>query len=194
MYMWDWKTGYNFQQLQTIAQPGSLDSEHGIYKTTFDMVCAVLLRSSTACALLALMLFALSACRSRSQTGSRLLTGEADKTIKVWKEDETAVSMPCSRFCSMRAQWILCVPADTRDTSRKFQASEKAQEILNALFYACSVFTLYCTVLLVAQAKRLTNSRLHPNIHLAHHLPNHKRVKLGERSQSTSALTRNGAL
>lgn len=60
LHFWDWKTGYNFQQTQTIAQPGSLDSEHGIFKCTFD------------------------------QTGSRLLTGEADKTIKMWKEDENA--------------------------------------------------------------------------------------------------------
>jgi pleiotropic regulator 1 len=60
MYMWDWQTGYNFQKLQTVAQPGSLDSEAGIYCSLFD------------------------------QSGSRLITGEADKTIKVWKEDETA--------------------------------------------------------------------------------------------------------
>jgi pleiotropic regulator 1 len=60
IYMWDWKTGHNFQQIQTIAQPGSLDSENGIYCTRFDL------------------------------TGSRLLTGEADKTIKVWKEDDSA--------------------------------------------------------------------------------------------------------
>eukprot|EP01063_Lacrimia_lanifica_P034791 TRINITY_DN6519_c0_g1_i1.p1 TRINITY_DN6519_c0_g1~~TRINITY_DN6519_c0_g1_i1.p1 ORF type:complete len:488 (+),score=194.85 TRINITY_DN6519_c0_g1_i1:79-1542(+) len=57
---WDWKTGYNFQQMNTIAQPGSLESETAIYASTFD------------------------------HSGSRLITGEADKTIKIWKEDETA--------------------------------------------------------------------------------------------------------
>ncbi|KAJ9471440.1 Pre-mRNA-splicing factor prp46 [Diplonema papillatum] len=57
---WDWKTGYNFQKLQTIPQPGSLEAEQAIHCATFD------------------------------HSGSRLLTGEADKTIKVWKEDETA--------------------------------------------------------------------------------------------------------
>ena len=62
MYFWDWKTGYNFQKIQTTVQPGSLDSEAGIFHCCFD------------------------------QSGCRLLTAEADKTIKIYKEDETAVS------------------------------------------------------------------------------------------------------
>ena len=61
MYFWDWKTGHNFQKLQAISQPGSLDSEAGVFKCCFDM------------------------------SGCRLLTAEADKTIKIYKEDETAV-------------------------------------------------------------------------------------------------------
>jgi len=60
IHMWDYKTGHNFQTLQTIAQPGSLESENGIYSCAFD------------------------------HSGSRLITGEADKTIKIWKEDPTA--------------------------------------------------------------------------------------------------------
>jgi pleiotropic regulator 1 len=60
MYLWDWKTGYNFQKIQTTVQPGSLDSEAGIFATSFDI------------------------------TGSRLITCEADKTIKFYKEDENA--------------------------------------------------------------------------------------------------------
>ncbi|KAJ3325460.1 hypothetical protein HDV06_004319 [Boothiomyces sp. JEL0866] len=52
MYFWDWKTGYNFQTNQAIAQPGSLENEAGIFASTFD------------------------------KSGSRLLTCEADKTIK----------------------------------------------------------------------------------------------------------------
>jgi len=52
LYFWDWRTGYNFQQLQTIVQPGSLESEAGIFKLLFDM------------------------------TGTRLISCEADKTIK----------------------------------------------------------------------------------------------------------------
>lgn len=43
-----------------ITLPGSLDSEAGIYALTYDA------------------------------TGSRLITCEADKTVKMWKEDETA--------------------------------------------------------------------------------------------------------
>jgi len=60
MYFWDWKTGYNFQRFQAPVQPGSLDSEAGIFQMTFD------------------------------QSGSRLITCEADKTIKIYKEDDSA--------------------------------------------------------------------------------------------------------
>ena len=58
--LWDWKTGHRFQSLDTTAQPGSLDAEAGIFASTFD------------------------------QTGFRLISGEADKTIKIWKEDDEA--------------------------------------------------------------------------------------------------------
>jgi pleiotropic regulator 1 len=60
MHFWDYTTGYCFQNFTTIPQPGSLDCEAGVYASTFD------------------------------QTGTRLLTGEADKTIKIWKEDPNA--------------------------------------------------------------------------------------------------------
>ncbi|KAF5180927.1 Pre-mrna-splicing factor prp46 [Thalictrum thalictroides] len=52
----DWMSGRNFQQAKTIPQPGSLSSEAGIYALSYDV------------------------------TGSRLVTCEADKTIKMWKE------------------------------------------------------------------------------------------------------------
>ncbi|KAL9667712.1 hypothetical protein QQ045_002076 [Rhodiola kirilowii] len=54
LWFWDWKSGHNFQLSQTIVQPGSLDSEAGIYAISYDI------------------------------TGSRLVTCEADKTIKMW--------------------------------------------------------------------------------------------------------------
>ncbi|KAB2605007.1 protein pleiotropic regulatory locus 1-like [Pyrus ussuriensis x Pyrus communis] len=60
LWFWDWKSGHNFQQSQTIAQPGSLESEAGIYALCFDV------------------------------TGTRLVTCEADKTIKMWRQDEKA--------------------------------------------------------------------------------------------------------
>ncbi|KAJ4758342.1 Pre-mRNA-splicing factor PRP46 [Rhynchospora pubera] len=60
LWFWDWKSGHNFQQGQTIVQPGSLDSEACIYALSYDM------------------------------SGSRLVTCEADKTIKMWKEDLSA--------------------------------------------------------------------------------------------------------
>ncbi|KAI9749935.1 MAG: pre-mRNA-splicing factor prp46 [Chaenotheca gracillima] len=57
---WDWKTGHRFQSLDTTAQPGSLDAETGLMSSTFD------------------------------RTGMRLICGEADKTIKIWREDPDA--------------------------------------------------------------------------------------------------------
>ncbi|PNH36876.1 hypothetical protein VD0004_g9890 [Verticillium dahliae] len=60
MSFWDWKSGHRFQSLDTTAQPGSLDAEAGIMSSTFD------------------------------RSGLRLICGEADKTIKIWKQDENA--------------------------------------------------------------------------------------------------------
>ncbi|QIX02199.1 hypothetical protein AMS68_007716 [Peltaster fructicola] len=60
MAFWDWRTGHRFQYIDSVAQPGSLDAEAGIMSSTFDL------------------------------SGLRFITGEADKTIKVWKEDEAA--------------------------------------------------------------------------------------------------------
>lgn len=60
LHLYDWKTGHCFQQIQTQVQPGSLDSEAGIFALDFDV------------------------------TGSRLISCEADKTIKIYKEDENA--------------------------------------------------------------------------------------------------------
>ncbi|KAI8551111.1 hypothetical protein RHMOL_Rhmol06G0159700 [Rhododendron molle] len=60
LWFWDWQSGHNFQQSQTIVQPGSLDSEAGIYACSYDV------------------------------TGTRLVTCEADKTIKMWNEDGNA--------------------------------------------------------------------------------------------------------
>lgn len=57
---WDWDAAAAFQTVQTVAQPGSLAVEAGVFAAAFDV------------------------------SGSRLLTGEADKTIKMWKEVEGA--------------------------------------------------------------------------------------------------------
>jgi pleiotropic regulator 1 len=57
---WDWKTGHRFQHTESIAQPGSLDAEAGVMCSSFD------------------------------RTGLRLITGESDKSIKIWKQDENA--------------------------------------------------------------------------------------------------------
>ncbi|DAZ98651.1 TPA: hypothetical protein N0F65_000846 [Lagenidium giganteum] len=60
MQFWDYQTGYCFQKEVTKVQPGSLDSEAGVYASAFDY------------------------------TGLRFITCEADKTIKVWAEDADA--------------------------------------------------------------------------------------------------------
>ncbi|RUO96214.1 pre-mRNA-splicing factor prp46 [Jimgerdemannia flammicorona] len=60
MAFWDWKSGYKFQSVDTLVQPGSLESEAGIFASIFD------------------------------QTGTRFITCEADKTIKIWREDDNA--------------------------------------------------------------------------------------------------------
>lgn len=56
MSFWDWNTGTPFQNLDDIPQPGSLEAEAGLFTSTFD------------------------------RTGTRLITGGADKTIKVYAE------------------------------------------------------------------------------------------------------------
>lgn len=52
----DWKTGQKFQGLEDIPQSGSLEAEAGVFASTFD------------------------------QTGTRLLTTGADKTIKIYRQ------------------------------------------------------------------------------------------------------------
>ncbi|KAH9057357.1 WD40 repeat-like protein [Lactarius vividus] len=56
MTFWDYATGTPFQNMEDIPQPGSLEAEAGVFCSTFDM------------------------------TGTRLITGSADKTIKVYAE------------------------------------------------------------------------------------------------------------
>ncbi|TNY24304.1 WD40-repeat-containing domain protein [Rhodotorula diobovata] len=56
MTWWDYKTGLPFQTGQDLPQPGSLDAESGVFCSTFD------------------------------QTGTRLIVGGADKTVKIYSE------------------------------------------------------------------------------------------------------------
>jgi WD40 repeat protein len=60
LYFWDWNSGYNFQQVNSTIQPGSISAEAGIFGAIFD------------------------------NSSLRLLTCECDKSIKIWQEDENA--------------------------------------------------------------------------------------------------------
>ncbi|KAL8438866.1 hypothetical protein Efla_005346 [Eimeria flavescens] len=60
LHFFDWASGYKYQTVQSRVQPGSLESENGIFCCAFD----------------------------KSET--RLITGECDKTIKIWKINEEA--------------------------------------------------------------------------------------------------------
>lgn len=60
LHFWDWKSGHCFQTMETQVQPGTLSSENNVYASAFD------------------------------KSGSRLITCEGDKTVKFYKEDDTA--------------------------------------------------------------------------------------------------------
>jgi len=60
IHFWDWQSGYKFQSLECIPQPGSMSAENGVFDMKLD------------------------------QSGSRLITGECDKTVKIYREDPNA--------------------------------------------------------------------------------------------------------
>jgi len=60
LMIWDYKTGHKLQDIASPPQPGSLDAEASINQLTFD------------------------------QTGTRIISTESDKTIKLWKPDPKA--------------------------------------------------------------------------------------------------------
>ena len=57
IFMWDYKSGEIFQKINVKVQPGSLESEVGIFDVVFD------------------------------KTGTRMISVGVDKSIKMWKED-----------------------------------------------------------------------------------------------------------
>jgi len=60
LMVWDYKTGHKMQDIASPPQPGSLDAEAAINQLTFD------------------------------RTGTRIISVESDKTIKLWKPDPEA--------------------------------------------------------------------------------------------------------
>lgn len=66
LWMWDYRSGHCYQQVPPVVQPGSLESEAGVYAAAFDA------------------------------TGSRLITCNADKTVGCLRpvEDATPENSP----------------------------------------------------------------------------------------------------
>merc|ERR1712048_1019318 len=60
LHFWDWRSGHKFQSYEATPQPGSMSAENGIFDIKLDQSC------------------------------SRLITGECDKTIKIYREDPNA--------------------------------------------------------------------------------------------------------
>jgi pleiotropic regulator 1 len=82
---WDYKTGYRFQRLQSQVQPGSLaSSENGILALDFDV------------------------------TGTRLISGEADKSIKIWNPVDVDEASELSHPVDMKA-WRKQYMAQTKE-------------------------------------------------------------------------------
>lgn len=113
MHFWDWKTGHCFQQQMTIAQPGSLESEHGIFATTFDRCARRSLRaravagaparprSRRACA-----------ARARPQLGraaAHRRGGQDDQGVEGGRARHAAVA-PCQLHAGEGAEALLSPP------------------------------------------------------------------------------------
>lgn len=101
--MWDYATGKPFQHIVDVPQPGSLDAESGIFWCVSRLSPSLFLRRR------AFADFLLLVCVTHSstfdKTGTRLITGGADKTIKV-----RSLSFPC--FLLFRFSSILKRVAD----------------------------------------------------------------------------------
>lgn len=102
---WDYNTGTPFQNMEDIPQPGSLEAEAGVFCSTFD------------------------------RTGTRLITGGADKTIKVW-------SMTVSLFQNC----ILILALSRRYTqSRRNDCLQARNLLLHVCLYPClCIDFMYC--------------------------------------------------
>lgn len=114
IHLWDWRTGYNFQRIHAAVQPGSLDSESGIFACVFD------------------------------HSESRLITAEADKTIKVYKEDDMAVSWSFRKFqmstSSRFSQSCFCVfSTDRRKPPGQLEARNPQEKEILRIFISFSL-------------------------------------------------------
>lgn len=98
---WDYNTGTPFQNMDDVPQPGSLEAEAGVFCSTFD------------------------------QTGTRLITGGADKTIKVG---------------------CLCFPVGTTKLIHRVLPSRSTQSSPNSLLLACPVhYTSWSIMIALSQ-------------------------------------------
>lgn len=97
--LWDYNTGVAFQNMEDVPQPGSLEAEAGVFCSTFDM------------------------------TGTRLITGGADKTIKV-----------------RSSRILLYAPTDFLYLSRSTQSSRNSLKVwsLDMLLHRLYLVVLLC--------------------------------------------------
>ena len=111
MTWWDYKTGLPFQTEQDKPQPGSLDAESGVFCSTFD------------------------------QTGTRLIVGGADKTIKVRERTFLAVSRASRGLTatSLRADLLGAVVRSRRGRPSPSRARARLYFEMCVCRCACSV-------------------------------------------------------
>ena len=97
LHFWDWKSGHNFHTSETVAQPGSLESEKGIYAMKFDLSGSRLITCEARPRYPNPLTRNLTLTSSLTPTLTLTLTTEpdpkqADKTVKFWKEDPDATA------------------------------------------------------------------------------------------------------
>lgn len=87
--MWDYATGLPFQHLKDIPQPGSLDAEAVSLRCCDAVVQPGVVPDRRQCYGVCFCSLTLPQgvfCSTFDRTGTRLITGGADKTIKVYSE------------------------------------------------------------------------------------------------------------
>ena len=112
--LWDYNTGTAFQNMDDIPQPGSLEAEAGVFCSTFDA------------------------------TGTRLITGGADKTIKVRSPNSPLGDTSSLIVLSLDLRRAITVIVILR---------------LCTLYMFCALNTMLCVISLHVAARLLEQAR-----------------------------------